>query len=99
MAGPGKVVQGPDGKVIQFPDSMDDNAINQAMSGMYGGGQQKQQTQMSPPKPPASFYNDTALGRGLKAFGLATGGTENASDIIEGPKFAIQHPVAAGKTI
>lgn len=81
---PGKVVQGPDGKVIQFPDGMDDNAINQAMSGIYGGGPKLAAPAKPPTPPPAAPEN--MLTQGLSNVGHFVGGAwEAAKNVLRAP--------------
>lgn len=64
------VVQGPDGKVISFPDGMPESDINTAMSGLYGGGS----ATVSNPIPQTSgLARNVGIPASAVARGLATG--------------------------
>lgn len=76
----GKRVKGPDGKVINFPDNMDDASIDREMRKIYGGG--SQQPPAAPQAPQKKDHGWSMLGSAGQ--GALQGLSFGFADEIEG---------------
>lgn len=79
-----KRVQLPDGSIGEFPDTMQDSAIEAVLQKQFPHQAQEQ---------------PGAASRFVGSFGSAIGAPERVSDFIEGPIQGITHPVSSGKLL
>ena len=79
-----KHVQLPDGTVGEFPDNMSDAQIESVLQKQFPAPKQEQ---------PSATY------RAVSSFGQAIGAPQNASDFVNGPAYALSHPIDSGKLL